>query len=409
MRDNPQRVAWTVLLIAFATFCSLIILVPLSVRWYLLNAMDEEVTAVTSVHGTVLAETRKASLPIPITDGSTIEVEEGTSISTDSTSQTILTFFNDSTLTLYGETTARIRVTRSPRFGMSRQPDTIIVELDSGRVRAAPSDRSDLEGGSRLRFEVHSPHTVINLNEGSFSVEVNDEETQVTARVGQARLTASDQMVRLKSGERSVAKAGEPPSPPLPAEKNLLVNGDFSAPLDGAWEPYQVEAPGGVVTITVKTVDTGTQPALQFLSTGKDNIHSEIGIVQQIDRSVQDFDSLRVQLDVRLYQQSLAGGGTLGSEFPLMVHLAYEDADGNHRDWYHGFHFARPPDNWILYDTPDNSSTRTVRFLWYPYESDNLLDTLGTAKPVHLKYIRLYGSGWLYDAYVTNVTLLAQD
>ncbi len=50
-----------------------------------------------------------------------------------------------------------------------------------------------------------------------------DEETQVTARVGQARLTASDQMVRLKSGERSVAKAGEPPSPPLPAEKNLLV------------------------------------------------------------------------------------------------------------------------------------------------------------------------------------------
>jgi hypothetical protein len=38
-----------------------------------------------------------------------------------------------------------------------------------------------------------------------------------------------------------------------------------------------------------------------------------------------------------------------------------------------------------------------------------LLDTLGTSKPVHLKYIRLYGSGWLYDAYVTNVTLLAQD
>jgi hypothetical protein len=118
---------------------------------------------------------------------------------------------------------------------------------------------------------------------------------------------------------------------------------------------------------------------------------------------------LRVQLDVRINQQSLPGGGTLGSEFPLMVHLAYDDAEGNDRDWYYGFYYEPGPKDWILYDTADNSSRRIVRYLWYPFESLNLLDSLGPAKPVYLKFIRVYSSGWLYDAYVTNVTLLAQE
>jgi hypothetical protein len=167
--------------------------------------------------------------------------------------------------------------------------------------------------------------------------------------------------------------------------------------------------PTGGVTATVKIIDTGGQKAAHFESQGQDSLHTEIGIEQPINKSVQDFDSLRVQLDVRLNNQSLAGGGTLGSEFPMMIHLAYEDADGNDRDWYHGFYYTPSPDNWIVYDTPDNSSERLVRFLWYPYESNNLLDSLGSAKPVYLKSIRIYASGWLYDAYVTNIALLAQD
>jgi len=124
---------------------------------------------------------------------------------------------------------------------------------------------------------------------------------------------------------------------------------------------------------------------------------------------VQDFDSLRVQLDVRLNRQSLPGGGTLGSEFPVMIHLAYKDADGNDRDWYHGFYHVPPPENWLLFNTPDNSSERVARFFWYPYESVNLLDSLGTSKPVYIKYVRIYASGWIYDALIADVALLAAD
>jgi len=403
MHSNPERLAWTVLLLAFTTFCVLAVAIPLGVRWYLLNAMTAETTAVTSVRGTVLAEMRKANLPIPITDGSTIEVEETARITTDSTSQAILIFFNDTTLTLYGETSVRVRQSRAPRFSMGHRPDTIVIELEQGRVRVAPTSRSNLS------FEILSPQAVISLGEGSYSVEVNDEGTQVTARQGQAQLVAADESVRLATGERAMVHPGEAPSSPLPAEQNLLANHDFSAPLEGVWEVYQVEPPSGVVTTGLEIVEVGNRQALEFHSQGEDNLHSEVGIIQEVNKSVQDFDSLRVQLDVSLERQSLPGGGTLGSEFPIMIHLAYKDSNGNDRDWYHGFFYVPPPENWLLFDAPDNSSERIARFLWYPYESTNLLDSLGTTKPVYIKYIRIYASGWIYQARITDVSLLAQD
>ena len=403
MYSNPERIAWTVLLVAFATFCVLAVAIPLGVRWYLLNAMTAEVTAVTSVRGTVLAETRGANLPIPITDGSTTEVEEATRVTTDGASQAILTFFNDSTLTLYGETGVQVKQARTPRFSLGRRPDTIVVDLENGRVRATSSSLSG------LLFEIHSPQGVISLGEGSFSIEAGPEGTQVIARLGQAQLIAANEVVRLGTGERSIVRPGQPPSAPLPAEQNLLVNGDFATPLEATWKIYQVEPPSGVVTTSVEIIELGNRQSLQFRSQGQDNLHSEVGIIHEVNKSVQDFDSLRFQLEVRLDQHSLPGGGTLGSEFPVMLHLAYKDADGNDRDWYHGFYYTPPPENWLLFDTPDNSSERVARFLWYPYESVNLLDSLGTAKPVYIKFIRIYASGWIYQAHIADVALLAQD
>jgi hypothetical protein len=404
MHNNPERLAWTVLLLAFTTFCVLAVAIPFGVRWYLLNATTAEMTAVTSVRGTVLAQMREANVPIPITDGSTTEVEEASRIVTDSTSQAILTFFNDSTLTLYGETSVRVGRACTPRFSVGRRPDTIIVELERGRVRVASTSQND------FLFEIHAPQSLISLGEGSYSIEVDDEGTQITARQGQAQLVAADDTVRLATGERATIRRGESPSPPLPAEQNLLANSDFSAPLEGVWDVYYVDEPvSGVVTTTVQAIEIGNRQALEFRSQGQDNLHSEVGIIQEVNRSVQDFESLRIQMDVSLEQQSLPGGGTLGSEFPIMIHLAYKDTHGNDRDWYHGFYFVPPPENWLLYDAPDNSSERIARVLWYPYESVNLLDSLGTTKPVYIKYIRIYASGWIYQARIADVTLLAQD
>jgi hypothetical protein len=214
----------------------------------------------------------------------------------------------------------------------------------------------------------------------------------------------------LQQGERAVVSQGKPPSPPLPAAQNLLKDSEFSqTSLNNSWQPYQRNFNEGVITPTVEIVTFQNRNVLSLRSEGEDNIHTEVGISQDVSKDVRDFQSLRIFAEVRLVRQSLPAGGILGSEFPIMLRLDYKDADNNDRQWYHGFYYTPKPDNYILYDLPENSSERIARFIWYPYESENLLITLGPAKPVFIKSISIYASGWIYEATVANISLLAQE
>lgn len=402
--NNIQRTAWIILLTAFGIFCLLAILIPASIRWYIINAADTFSTEVTSVRGTVVVGDLATGLSSSLTDGNTTTVAEGSLVSTDTTSQAILTFSDDSSLTLYSDTSIVLRQTRAPRFGLSPNPTQILIEVQKGRVRATSSLSREA-----LNFDVDTPQATIELSEGSFSIEVNEAETQVTTRLGQANVTGGGQKVMLKQGERALVGSGQAPSPPLPAAQNLLKDNEFNAALlNNSWETYQINFSEGVST-TVQVVTFQNRSVLELRSEGEDNVHTEVGVTQQVDKDVRDFQSLRLSVEVRLVRQSLPGGGQVGSEFPIMLRLDYKDADNNDRQWYHGFYYAPKPDNYILFNEPQNSSERIARFIWYPYESENLLTSLGPAKPVFIKSIRIYASGWIYEAMVANVSLLAQE
>ena len=403
-QKNPERLAWIILIVAFSTFCMLTILIPASVRWYIINATEPFSAEVTSVRGTVLIGNPNAELSFSLTDGSTTTIEESSVISTDNTSQAILTFFDDSSLTMYSNTSIVLQEIQQPRFSLSPNPTRVVIEVKQGRVRATSS-----RGREVLTFDIVTPHADVELSQGSFSIEVVKDGTQVTTRLGQADVWAQNERVTLKQEERAVVEANLPPSPPLPSAQNLLQNSGFN-PLsfEGTWEVYSIE-PIESVTATVELTTFQDRSVVQLSSHGADNIHSETGVIQQVNKDVRDFQSLRIFAEVRLIRQSLPGGGQLGSEFPIMLHLAYKDANNNDRDWFHGFYYEPPPENYILYNQPDNSSERIARFIWYPYESVNLLTTLGPAKPVFIKSIRIYSSGWIYDAMVANISLLAQE
>lgn len=403
MKRNPERTAWTILLIAFGIFCSFSIIVPLSIRWYIVNATDPFETSVTSVRGTVLIGDPNAELSPSLPDGSTASIQESFTVSTDGTSQAILTFFDDSSLTLYSDTSIILRETRIPSFSLSPNPTRIVAELTRGRIRATSARSRD-----SLKFDIKTPQATIHLDQGSFSIEVGQEETQVTARLGQAEIISSEHLVTLQQGQRVVVGSNRPPSSPLPAAQNLLSDGGFTTSLAESWEVYE-HNPFSVVTTTVESLVFQNRNVLLFKSAGADNVHTEIGVRQQVNKDVRDFQSLRVSAEVRLVQQSLSGGGMLGSEFPIMLRLDYKDANNNDRSWYHGFYYDPPPDNYILYNQPDNSAERVARYIWYPYESINLLTTLGPAKPVFIKSIQIYASGWIYESMIANVSLLAQE
>lgn len=402
---NPVQLAWIIVTAAFATFCLLTVLIPTSVHWYITNATEPFKTNVTSVRGVVLIGNATDELSTSLTDGNSTMVQETTEIATDDTSQAILTFFDDSTLTMYSNTSIIITETRLPRFAaLSSLPAQINIQVKQGRVRATSARSQDI-----LTFDINTPHAMIELSQGSFSIETDDELTQVTTRLGQAEVTGRGQTVLLNGEQRAVIEAGNPPSSPLPSAQNLLENSDFSGlDVTNSWDVYEINLTESV-TSTVRVIDFLGRPVLQLKSEGADNIHTETGVVQQVNKDVRDFQSLRIFAEVRLTDQTLPGGGQLGSEFPIMLHIAYKDANNSDRDWFHGFYYTAVPENYIIYDQPDNSSERIARYIWYPYESVNLLTTLGPAKPVYIKSIRIYASGWIYDAMVANISLLAQE
>lgn len=400
MRKNPDRLAWTILSTAFAIFCFLVLSIPLGIRWYVINATQVHQTSLAAVRGTVQVQEPEADVPFAVTTTKD-DVPEGSTITTDATSQAFVEFFEDSTLHLYNKTQVIIHETQSPRFGLSSKPDTIVLEVTGGRVRIGVAPPME----SPLNFQVQTPHAAVELEEdGSYSVEVSSEEFHLTVRDGYAKVIAMGKMVELGQGERTTVEVGKAPLGPLPAERDLIINGDFKEPLTVGWEAYHEQDNPEEVSGKAEILIAGDRPAVRFWRMGKAAGHGETGIIQVIDKDVRDFTSLELHISVRLLDQSLAGGGTRSSEFPIIVRLDYKDPNGNDNFWTYGFYFQDPIENWPITD-----GEKIPRLVWYPYESPNLMEQLGDVKPAVIKSIRIYASGWDYQSMASQVQLLAKE
>jgi len=397
MRRKPERLAWIILLTSFVVFCGLMVGIPLGIRWYVINAAIVHPTALTVIRGTVLVEMPNMGNPIGVREAME-EVPEGSVVKTDSTSQAFLKLFEDSTVTLYNETQVKLLRTRSPRFGLSPKPDSIVLLVKGGRVRVgvAPAMHSPLD------LRVQTPHAEARLEEGGYSIEVTNERSQVVVRYGRATIIAAEGTVTLEQGERATVEMGRAPVGPLPAEQNLLVNGNFEGELSPAWVPYNIQVDPKEPSGTVEIVTEGDRRAARFFRGGGARNHCETGIRQRVDKDVRDFTSLKLHLSVKLINQSLPGGGYLSSEFPIIVRLDYKDPYGNDQFWTHGFYYKDPIQNW-----PILNGEKIPRYIWYPYESGNLMES--DAKPVYITSLTIYASGWEYESMVSDVELLAEE
>ena len=399
LRNNPERLAWITLSIALVVFCFLLVSIPLGIRWYIINATQVHRTSLAAIGGTVQVQEPDVNVPFAVTNTKD-DVVEGYKITTDATSQAFLEFFEDSTLHLYNRTQVVIQETQSPRFRLSSKPNTIFLQVTGGRIRIglAPSMKAS------LNFQVQTPHAAVELDEdGSYSVEVSSEEFHLTVRDGQAKVTAMGRMVELGRGERTTVEIGREPLGPLPAERDLIVNGDFKEPLTVGWEVYHTQDNPEEVGGKAEIITFGDRQAVRFWRMGKASGHGETRIIQVIDKDVRDFTSLALHISVRLLEQSVPGGGTLSSEFPIIVRLDYKDINGNDNFWTRGFYFKDPIENWPILD-----GEKIPRFVWYPYESPNLMEKLDV-KPALITSVRIYASGWDYQSMASQVQLLAKE
>ncbi len=407
MRKNPARLAWTVLFTSFLVFCTLAVSIPLGARWYLMNATRNHEAQVTCLEGTVVVEDPQQGGARPILKGETISVAEGVVLSVDQTAQAQVTFFDQSQVRLFPGTSVVLQRMTAPRFSASQRAAQIGVYLRGGRLYA----NTVLRGASSLEFRVESlqANTLL-AGDGAYTLEVSNERSEVIVQRGSAEVTATPvaqgstpAVVALGPRQRTVVELGQAPLAPLKAERDLMTNGDFAAPLGTGWNVFNDQGgDGGTADGTAELVVDESRRAVRFFRTGGEFNHCETIVEQTVNRDIPDpLTTLRVRATVRLVEHSLSGGGYLSSEYPLMIRVRYRDIYGSEGEWIRGFYYHN------LNNNPTMHGQQIPQGSWYFYESENLADVLDP-KPSRILWVRVSASGWNYTSLVSEISLITE-
>ncbi len=406
MRRNPERLAWAVTLAAFALFCALAVSIPVGVRWYLTNSTRAHQARVTCLEGTAVVEDPARGGAVPLLKGEDISVPEGTVVSVDDTAQARISFFDQSFIVLRPRTSVALDVMRSPRYSFSPRPAHITLQVKGGGLWAS----TVLRGSSPVEFTVNSlqAHTLL-AEDGGYTFEVSNERTEVIVQRGTAEVTTASTavpdntaQVTVGSRQRTVVEIGRAPLPPMSAERDLIVNGDFGAPLNSGWIAFNDQGgDGGEIDGTVSRVEEEGRRAVRFFRTDVRN-HCETIIEQEINRDLPEpLTTVQVRATIKLVNQTLSGGGYLSSEYPLLIRLRYRDEYGSEDEWIHGFYYQNVEDN------PTMRGQEIAQNQWHLYESDNLLDVL-PIEPRRILSLRVSASGWGYESLVSEISLIVE-
>jgi hypothetical protein len=403
-KKNPERVAWLVLWGAFLGFLMLCTAVPVGARSYLLLSLSNKEALFEWNGGTPSIQEAGSVAPIAVNSTSKpIQLKPRSVIVTDANSRGIITFFDGSTLQIFPNTQVTLVDMSAPSFDRGRAPMRIVVREERGHIRATPAPvyAEGSESARQRIFEVHTPHMVASLGEGSFAVDVNTVDTdssQIVAADGVAQVIAQGRSVSITRRQRTVVTRGNPPLPAMPAAQDLIVNGDFKDPPERGWNSYQDPIP----PVGIADVATlGDLRAGHIVRSNSNQASARTGIIQTINHEVSDFHSLKLYADIRLHHQSLGGGGYISSEYPLILRLKYRDANGSEVEWVRGFYYQNTTNN------PTNNGQLVPVDVWYAFESGNLFETQ-EFKPFYITTLELYASGWDYESYVTNVRLVVE-
>ena len=408
--ERVGRQAWIILWIAFAVFVILITGVPLATHWYVMTATRPMAVRVEAVTGTALVLQGKEQKPVAVLE--TMYIREGDRVRTDENSRANLSIFDtpddaESMASMQLRTNSEVKVLRirRPRFKYSEMPRQVSFMLLSGRARIT----SGTVDGHPLEVKVFTPQGMVRVTNGSAAIAVNNEATEITARSGEVSAVAQGREVVFPKGRRTIITLGEAPADPQPADRNLVENGDFSQPLESAWQVENLVDARDLSNVTfgsVSVISAGGRKAAYFQreALGEDaNLHSETAIVQKIDAEVLDTESLIFRFDVRLISQSLPGGGIQSSEFPMMVRIDFIDINNQPQFWTHGFYMIDPVENWPLRD-----GEKIPSLVWYAYESPDFMKSDSFPRPAKVTSVRIYASGHNYRSQAADIELIAK-
>jgi hypothetical protein len=413
-----QRLAWAFLIGSFAICLLISITIPLSANAYIRNATQELITTIQANEGTVGVDNesgvRKAIIP-----GENEElVENGSSILTDATATALLHVSDPVTeellarVTIDGNSTVRVEQAIAPRFNWSNVENEADYQLESGRLRV---NLLEPEGETPpLTINFTTPQGTVTINEpGQYAIEVNNQATQVNVYEGLAEIMAQEESLLLKAGERAEIPTGSAPSGPLAPERNLIKNGDFSKRFNNwaqyAWLVELEDQPEGKTEI----IRSNGEPVLRFERSGIG--HADARVTQSLNQSVNDFESLRLMLTLRIVEQSLGVCGIQGSECPLFIRVNYIDENGVSQTWQQGFFATGDIDD---NTTPgacvscaliqkNHERAQLGQEFFYEIDLREELARQGASPPRQIESISLIASGHSFITDVMDIALIA--
>lgn len=403
LRAHPERTAWVVVWGAFALLCVLAVAVPLGARYVLRYSTVARSASLQVLEGTVrVINPSSGGLDAVTKERGEVPVGEGFAISLDDKASADLRFFDGSLVHILPGSDLVVDRLREARYASGVTPDTIWLRMVKGGLRLVAAKSTRPAGlDFSLRLQELGAEMALKAD-GVYGATVDPAGGEFWTHLGKAVVTCGGQPVTLLALERTTVKPGSPPLPPIASAKDLITNGDFGRSLLG-WAYYNDQgADGPSVDGTLTLTTDGDAHAARFFRLGSNGNHCETILQQDINKPLPDpSSSLVVRASVKVSYQSLPGGGTLASEFPLMIRLRYRDEYGHENEWVQGFYYGDPQ------GYPTLNGIQVPQGGWYLFESPNLLETLNP-KPAEILGIKVYASGWDYDSMLGSVSLEVQ-
>lgn len=428
-RTDPQHLAWGILLLFFALFCVLCVLIGLGVNAFLFQSAVPITSLLTVSRGPVISQSLDRIGFV--TDD--LLLTNNTNISTTSSAQGTILFMdevnNDNVIlsvTLRNNASLVLRRAQRPRFDWSTNAYLVDLQNVSGELDVVVSDG--------LARDVHvvletSRGALINLTAGgTYKLDISDSLVRVDNLNGAVTLIPPDRINGrvIPAEEQGVLYVESGEIFQHPGYRNLLRNsnfgelgrnvgvGDSQELLEGwvcrndrdvAEDPlgsYRSEFANGRMTLRLERFDGATS-------------HGQTSCAQTFGQSalnVSQYDELILRATFNIHYQSLNACGVRGSECPIMLRLEYTNGDKQGRFWVRGFYTAIDPQLRypLLCDSCQQEHERINQSTWYTFETDNLKTFFPPGEEVEsIVGIWFYASGHQYDVQVSELALLGRE
>ncbi len=433
-RVSPQILAWLVMLVSFGLFCLLVYALISTVTDYLSHSVQNKPAQVEVVkHKDDNVFILHVGQPRATVVADSEAVQEGDEIRTDKNSEAVITLFDGSRVYLSAGTRIRLQESRVDIKNFRQSEKRLVVKVFSGvaRFRVVPfvpgkdfnkstfvaviPGENDNDNQAEAFFNDANSRNYV---DGTFTLSVTrSQETGVKSWLSNKATRPVDvrnatRSVPVGPGQRVAVEQGVIGVPGLPGdnEVKLIENGSFINGID-SWrvQPPQLSNANyiqGLIHFDAERINDGVQPRARIfrLDPKAKGTPYETSIIQDINRDVSDYEELWFSLKVKLVDQSLPGGGSQGSEYPMFVKINFVDQNNNVQELFHGF-YSRANDTSTQDQNQLGRSSKLPQDEWQEWRL-NMMN--GSNKPVRILKIVVGSAGHLYDSYFTDVSLIAR-